>query len=192
MKHVKKIVTVTLILVLCVLLYYRYANKEKERTGIEKQTEVSQVDKVLLRDLENDYPATPLEVVKFFTKIQKCYYNENNTESIVEELGNTARKLLDEELLANNPDENYLADLKGEIDSYDKGKRTIENILYDHFNYVRYVEVDGVQCASLNCTYYIKTGKNISTITETYILRKDADGLWKIYGWDLTKNLQDE
>ena len=31
MKHIKKLVTITLIIVLCVLIYYRYANKDSSR-----------------------------------------------------------------------------------------------------------------------------------------------------------------
>lgn len=193
MKKLKPLITVTLVLVLCVVLYYRYANQNDDNLQkTEQETEVSMVDQVLLRDLDKNYPTTPLEVVKFFVKIQKCYYNENNTTNVVEELGDVARKLMDEKLLANNPQTDYFADLKGEISAYNRKDKTISKVLYDRSTDVRYVEVEGVQTASLNCTYYIETGQNLTSVKETYILKKDEDGLWKIYGWELTDVLEQE
>ena len=86
MKHIKKLVTITLIIVLCVLIYYRYANKDSSRdiNKVENDS-LSEVERVLTKNLDEYYPKTPLEVVKFFTRIQKCYYNEDNTDEIVNE-----------------------------------------------------------------------------------------------------------
>lgn len=96
MKHIKKLVTITLIIVLCVLIYYRYANKDSSRdiNKVENDS-LSEVERVLTKNLDEYYPKTPLEVVKFFTRIQKCYYNEDNTDEIVNELADLAKKLMD-------------------------------------------------------------------------------------------------
>lgn len=104
MKHIKKLVTITLIIVLCVLIYYRYANKDSSRdiNKVENDS-LSEVERVLTKNLDEYYPKTPLEVVKFFTRIQKCYYNEDNTDEIVNELADLAKKLMDEELLISYP-----------------------------------------------------------------------------------------
>ncbi|MDY5577242.1 MAG: DUF6715 family protein [Lachnospiraceae bacterium] len=186
MKNVKKLVTITLIIVLCVILYYRYVNKDDDKSGsLSGADNLSEVEKILTKNLDENYPTTPLEVVKFFTRIQKCYYNEDNTEKVVEDLANTARQLMDESLLANNPEEEYYNKLKQEIKTYKSKKRTITNIIYDKSTEVVYSTVDDVQTASLNCTYYIQTGNRLVTSTETYILRKDENGNWKILGWKL-------
>ena len=186
MKNVKKLVTITLIIVLCVILYYRYVNKDDDKSGsLSGADNLSEVEKILTKNLDENYPTTPLEVVKFFTRIQKCYYNEDNTEKVVEDLANTARQLMDESLLANNPEEEYYNKLKQEIKTYKSKKRTITNIIYDKSTEVVYSAVHDVQTASLNCTYYIQTGNRLVTSTETYILRKDENGNWKILGWKL-------
>jgi hypothetical protein len=186
MKNIKKLVTVTLILVLCVLLYYRYANKDDQDTdNTVGDNELSEVEKILTKDLVNNYPNTPLEVVKFFTRIQKCYYNEDNTDEIVEELADQARLLMDDRLIQKNPLDEYYESLKTEIKEYKKEKRTITNILYDKTTDVVYSTVDGTRAASLNCIYYIRTGKRTASNEETYILCRDSDGRWKIYGWML-------
>lgn len=186
MKNVKKLVTITLIIVLCVLVYYRYANKDTADTEkTDTSNQLSEVEKILTKDLETSYPSTPLQVVKFFTRIQKCYYNEDNTDAVVEQLADMSRQLFDESLLEKNPVEDYYKKLKDEIADYKKDKRTIENIIYDKTADILYGEVNGQKTAELKCTYYIQTGKHLSTTVETYVLRKDDEGRWKIYGWQL-------
>ena len=51
MKHIKKLVTITLIIVLCVLIYYRYANKDSSRdiNKVENDS-LSEVERVLTED----------------------------------------------------------------------------------------------------------------------------------------------
>lgn len=186
MKNLKKLIMITLIIVLCVVAYYYYVNKDNSVTeNPDAVEELSEVEKILTKDLEESYPNTPLQVVKFFTRIQKCYYNEDNTDAVVKQLADMSRLLFDEELLAKNPVEDYYTKLKSEIAEYKKDKRTIENILYDKSSDILYGEVNGQQTAELKCTYYIQTGKHLSSTTEVYVLRKDDEGRWKIYGWQL-------
>ena len=92
----------------------------------------------------------------------------------------------------NNPEEEYYNKLKQEIKTYKSKKRTITNIIYDKSTEVVYSTVDDVQTASLNCTYYIQTGNRLVTSTETYILRKDENGNWKILGWKLEEPSEGE
>ena len=42
----------------------------------EADTQPTPVQKVLMRDLERNYPPTPKEVVKYFADITQCFYNE--------------------------------------------------------------------------------------------------------------------
>lgn len=186
-QNIKKLVMITLIIVLCVVLYYRYANKDKSgNTDTDANNDgLSEVEKILTKNLDEIYPTTPLEVVKFFTRIQKCYYNENNTDEVVKELAQQARKLMDEELIKNNPEGEYFEELNEEIDAYGNSKKKISNIIFDKTNDVVYSTVDGVRAASLNCTYYVQSGSKITTTTEIYILRRNDAGQWKIYGWKL-------
>lgn len=184
MKHVKKLVTITLIIVLCVLVYYRYANKDRSGSDSDgTQDNTPEIEKVLNKNLDQYYPKTPLELVKFFTRIQKCYYNENPSDEEIEQLGALARQLFDEELLEENPEEEYYKSLKEEIEQYKKDDKTIDKVAFDKSSDVVYATVEDRKTATLNCVYYMRQGDRITTYEQTFIARKDEEGLWKIYGW---------
>ncbi len=193
---VKSLVVITIIIVLCVVVYYFYINGDKEEDAQGTVTdELSEVEKILTKNIpgnpmadvnvKEDYPETPREVVKFFTRIQKCYYNLDNTELVVEQLADMSRLLFDEALLEKNPVEDYYKKLKDEIEEYKKNKRTIEKVIVDESSDIVYGEVNGQKTAELKCTYYIQSGNHLTSTTEIYVLRKDAEGNWKIYGWQL-------
>ena len=184
MKQIKKLVTITLIIVLCVLIYYRYANKEHSGSDANgNQNNMLEIEKVLNKNLDQYYPKTPLELVKFFTRIQKCYYNENPGDEEIQQLGALARQLFDEELLEENQEDEYYQSLKEEIEKYKKEDRTIDKVAFDKSSDVVYATIDNQKTATLNCVYYMKQGDRITTYEETFIVRKDEEGLWKIYGW---------
>ena len=50
----------------------------------------------------------------------------------------------------------------------------------DSSNDVEYKEVDGDDCAYVKASYFIKEGNAYSRTYQMYVLRKDADGNWKI------------
>ena len=58
-------------------LYAFLSGKSRDRNMDVSMTEVQ---RVLSRDLQNNYPPTVKEVVKFFAEIQTCIYNEECTE----------------------------------------------------------------------------------------------------------------
>ena len=45
---------------------------------------------------------------------------------------------------------------------------------------MEYKEVDGDDCAYVKASYFIKEGYAYSRTYQMYVLRKDADGNWKI------------
>lgn len=48
---------------------------------------------------------------------------------------------------------------------------------------------DGFRFAKIRCGYNILQGRESSSTVQVYLLRRDGDGHWKIYGWDLAENL---
>ena len=46
-----------------------------------------------------------------------------------------------------------------------------------------------VQVSKIRCGYNILQGRKSSSTVQVYLLRRDGDGHWKIYGWDLAENL---
>lgn len=145
---------------------------------------------VLSRDLTKNYPATVKEVIKYYTEIEKCFYNEECTDEELEALGMQARMLYDQELLDNNEMAVYITKLKEEVKSFKDAKRRLISITVASSTNVDYFSEDGYDFARLYCGYTIKEN-NGQTLGEgrIYLLRKDENRQWKIYGWDSDDNV---
>lgn len=142
--------------------------------------ELTEVQKVITKDLENNYPATPREVIKYYNRIQECFYNEAYTDDELYDLGDQARMLLDDELLENNPRDAYFESLKADIAEYAaKDKKIVSSEVCDS-NDVQYHKVDGDECAYVTASYFVDDEKSYSRTYQRYVLRKDEDGNWKI------------
>lgn len=185
MKRLKYLMMLALILVLGVMVYYYYVNKDSKTGDSGNQTEISEVDKVLAKDLEGNYPKTAREVVSYFLSIQKCYYNEEYTDDQLVQLSYKAMKLFDDELTENNDFDEYYENLGLEIDEYKSSDKTITKVILDKASDVLYSEVEGVRYAEMNCIYYLKTSGETTRVTERYALRCDDEGNWKILGWKI-------
>lgn len=182
-KNLKWLMTITLLIVLFALLYINYGGGNEDLTT-DTETVVNDKDKLLSKSLDESYPITVREVVQLFTRIQKCYYNEDCSSEEIVKLAFMASKLFDEELASNNPFDEYFAELEDEINEYRKEGKTISRVIIGKSSEVEYSTIDKVKYASINCIYYLKSDSGTSKITETYILRKDDEGRWKILGWD--------
>lgn len=163
-------------------LYYYLVNKAKISSP---QTETSAVQDVLLKNLETDYPATVREVLKYYNEIMSCYYNEDCTQEEIEALADKAMELYDTELADYQDRVQYIANLKTEIERYQKDEIVLSNSSPASSTDVEYYVRDGRDCAKIRCVYTLRKGTNLSTLKEVYIMREDEDGHWKILGWDL-------
>lgn len=183
--HMKKSTTrVTIIIVIGIIAivgYYAYlSNQAKER---QQETELSQVQTVLSKDLSRDYPPTPKEVIKYYNEILRCFYNEECTDEEIDDLGNKARELYDEELLENNEMGIYQLRLHAEIADFKENNRRISSVAVASSTNVEKFEEDGYSFARILCKYNIsENGKNRRS-DQIYLLRQDKDKKWKIYGW---------
>lgn len=185
MKRLKYLMTLALILVLGIMIYYYYVNKDTETDNNKDDVEVSEVDKLLAKDLDDNYPKTAREVVSYFVSIQECYYNEEYTDDKLVQLSYQAMKLFDNELIENNEFDEYYENLGLEIDEYKSSEKTITKTILDKASDIIYSEIDGVRYASMNCIYYLKTEDETTKVTEKYALRCDDEGKWKILGWEI-------
>lgn len=176
-------VTILLILIIAgVVGYYAYLSG-KSRSIAEEAT-MTAVQSVLSRDMQYDYPSTPKEVLKYYNEIQKCFYNEDCSDEEIESLGNRARELYDEELLANNEIGTYFVQLKAEIQEYKDKKRKITSMAVAASTNVDFFEEDGYEFARIYCGYNILEGNNNMQIRQVFLMRRDENRRWKIYGWE--------
>ena len=94
-RRMRWLVTLTLLAVVVVIWYYVDSNKPLESEGTREVGEVTEIDKVLNKDLEKSYPHTAREVIQLFIRIQKCYYNEKWSEEEFVKLAYKSTELFD-------------------------------------------------------------------------------------------------
>lgn len=184
-KYIKVIVLSVVCIGLIVGYYYYLTNRDKK--DVENSTKVTKVDEVILEDLEKDYPPTPREVIKFYDKILKCFYNEEYSDKELEKMADQARLLMDDELLDQNPKDQYLIMLEADIKDYKDNERTISDTTVSDSSDIEYKTVDGKECAYAVSSYFVKEGKSYSRTYQKYVLRKDDDGKWKILGYKMVE-----
>lgn len=178
MKHLKTIIIGVLCAALILGYYYYLSTRDNES---KNQEELTKVEQVIGLDLENKYPSTPRGVVEVFNKILCCYYNEEYTEKEFQDLAMQQRELLDEELLANNPERQFLASVRADAKEYKEKGKLISSYTICGTDDVIYKTIEDRECAYVTCSYFIKNGNSgFENTYQCYVLRKDDAGEWKI------------
>ncbi|MCI8543589.1 MAG: hypothetical protein HFH95_09780 [Lachnospiraceae bacterium] len=167
--------------------YFAYLSGRSRDASKEAAMTAAQL--VLSRDLENNYPPTVKEVMKYYVDIQKCLYAEECAEEEVEQLGMKARALYDDELLAANDVTGHLLQLKAEITSFQEDSRKITAASVASSANVDTFTEDGFEFARIHCTYTVLADGQSNLVDMVYLLRRDENRRWKIYGWDLAQNV---
>ena len=171
-----------ILIILCVGLLvggYTYWLNNSNNSSSENM-ELTKVQQLITKDLETNYPKTPREVIKMYSEIISCFYNEEYTEKELEALIDQTLLLMDEELAANNPKSEYVKAVKEEILEFESAERTIVSYTLPSSNEVQYRTVDDRECAYVETSYFIKEKSSYQKTYQTYVVRKDADGKWKI------------
>lgn len=185
MKKYKTLIIIS-VLIAMGLLYYYYLSSKDKTVDKKSDTEVEEVTKLINKDLDNSYPATPREVVEFYSRILSCYYGGKCDDEEIERLAAQSRKLFDDELNNKNPYEEYVLNLKAEIKQYKEEKKKISTYIIEKSGDIEYKTFQSHFYAKVDCAYYIKGEGVTSRTLETYTLRKDSAGKWKILYWSLT------
>lgn len=182
---------IMLVLLALILGYYAYLSNRSKKDKSEEVV-ISAVQEVLMRDMEKNYPPTPKEVLKYYSELTQCFYNEELTEEELRDLGMRARELYDDELVANQTEEEYLSDLEFDVASFHSKGLTVFSFSTSSSTDVEEFTMDGRKWARLYCIYNLRQGSDMLSTQEVFLMRKDEDGHWKIYGWDLVENEETE
>ena len=110
-----KVGIIIVILIAMVGGYYFYLSNFRDT---DEETVVTEVQDVLLKNLDTDYPPTPRELLKYYSDITKCLYNEKYTEEQLEQMGDKMLALYDAELAENNPRDEYIKNLKKDVEDF--------------------------------------------------------------------------
>ncbi len=185
MKKIRGIVITVICISLVVGLYY-FISSNASRKSVENDLELTEVEKVLTKDLEKSYLLTPREVIKFYNRIICCLYNEEYTDEQFKGLADQMRRLMDEELLEENPLDTFYENVKGDVQEYQALEKKIVSATVSDSADVQYKKIDGKECAYVSASYFITEGSGAYTRpAQRYVLRKDESENWKMLGFYL-------
>lgn len=171
------LLAVVIIVSLCVGFYF--VNKNSKRNSNEEKT-LTEIQKITTKDLSKNYPPTPREVVKLYNRILMCYYRGECSDEELSQLADKALGLFDEQLLEVNEKNAYIAAVKEDIASYEDADKVMTQMDVCESNDVKYLNDNGDEIAYVDASYFIKDNGDFEKTYQQYVLRKDADGNWKI------------
>lgn len=157
---------------------------QKNKTSAEDNTKLTEVEKIITKNLDENYPKTPREVVKFYNRIITSYYANQYSEDQFGQLTDKALGLFDEDLIQINPKEIYTLAVKSDVEQYVAKSKSISQSDVCASNDVIYKTIGGRECAFVTASYFIKEGTSYSKTFQEYVLRKNDKGQWKILGYE--------
>lgn len=181
-KNTGKNVLVLILVVIIIISGYFFLKNIKGSSKSTATTE-TEVKRLIEKDLSATYPATPREVVKLYSRYTKCLYSGDVNDEEIEQLANQVCTMYDQELLDNNPLEDYIYDLKLDIAEYQSLERKITSYKVDSSNNAVNWTEDGVDYARMIVSYTTKEGTSYFKTQEEFVLRKDENSRWKILGF---------
>ena len=175
------IIAIACISVICASFFFFSQNNQ------ESEKNLTEIEKVIVKDLEKNYPKTPREVVKFYNRIVKCYYgSEVPTKEQVEDLVDQMIGIMDEDLLLINPRDTYFKSVVNDINQYKKEKKQLVSTDVCDTNDVKYVTDDKNgdgekdKLAFVDASYFINTDGKFAYTYQQFVLRQDEAENWKI------------
>lgn len=181
-----RILIIVMILIGLGVTYYYYLSTNNKSVDKKKNKTASEIEQLINEDFDKEYPATPREVVDIFSRILTCYYEGKCSDDEIMSLVLQSRKLFDEELLNRNPLDEYMDNLKDEIEQYKTEGKKISTYIIEKNGEIEYKTFQSHYYSEVDCIYYVKGKSGTSRTMETYTLRKDSEGKWKILYWSLT------
>ena len=174
---------ILIILVVLVVSYYYHLSNTTSSDKKSDEIKISAASDILMKNYSVNYPPTPKEVVKEYLQISKVLHNDELSDEEITAVGLKIQELYDDEFIANKSQEDYLKDLKSEIAAFRNNNYVITNYYTSASTEVVYGVVDGFEFAKLYASYSIRVGGKSQILQEIFLLRKDNNVRWKIYGW---------
>lgn len=188
-KNAKWLTMLVAVSVVIVLTFVSYQKKQaNEAVKNEEKTKVSDIDNVLMRNLEEDYPASVREVIKYYYKVLQCMFNGEATDKEIVKLIDKERALFDDELLKKNEYSDFVKGRNKEIKQYKKRDVKLLKFVIQDSDEIRYWQNNKSEMASIKAHIFMTGKKTYKDVYQEYVLRKDKNGQWKILAWDNTSD----
>lgn len=176
-KNIRTFAFITCLVVIAVIfIFYRHKQEGPADPG---SGATSTADKLIQKDLELGYPATPTEVLKFLGRINQCMYNTGVSDEQFDQLLNQIRALYSTSLLEQNPLEEHRKNITAEIEEFQSARRKIVNYTVEKSGSVKYKTIDGQSCAYVQTAYFMNEKGKYSKSYQDYVLVQENDK-WKI------------
>ena len=171
------IVALVCIAALCTGFYFL-----KENSAPSAEKELTKVEKIITKNIDTDYPATPREVVKLYNQIIMAFHQEDYNVKELEGMCNVAYGLMDMELQGNNPFDEYMVSVQSEVANYNARKKEILQANVCDSNEVLYKtdSSNGDDVAFVTASYFVKENGEYTNTHQMYVLVKDENKNWKI------------
>lgn len=183
-KILKPILVITLMAGVILASYIKLTSSPS--SGDEQVADTSEVGQILSKDMSLNYPANPHDVVAFYSRVIKAFYDGDYNDDQLNGLAQHARATFDDELLSYNDYDEYMERLRLEIESYKTAKKKIVEYTIQRASDIEMLTDNGVQYAKVKAVYYTaQDGGTRERVYEQYTLRQDDNGQWKILFWEV-------
>ncbi len=176
---IKSIVLVVLGAII-ILGAYLLVTRSKKPKGSEDY-DLTVVDGITTTDLNKNYPPDGMKVVELYAKIMQVLYKETYTEDQEDDMIKVLKGIMDDELIAGNP--NFANGIKNDVKTKREEDYSIPLFVVTTKKPVT-KELDGKKTQLIECKFLLRHGTISENIIYQFILRKDDEGKWKIYGWE--------
>lgn len=195
MKKKIRIFIIFIIMAALVVGYYIYLSNRDTDSEKTKKTDANtqELEQLLSKKIDANYPDTPREVVNMYCRIMKAYYRTKLTDSQIEKLGSQAWLLFGEDLKsANYSLESFQTELKKDIKEWNDKGRYVSDYKVESNSDIDYVTYGGgIQAAIVTVVIYVRNGNDLIPVSHDFMLGKDSGGKWKILSWRESKTSQE-
>lgn len=181
--------TVVIMGIIAAVVIFGFYGMTKEPKGKNSGKKKTEAELLIEKDITGNYPETPREVLRLYGRITRCMYNEDISDNEFEQLSDQLRLLFDEELLANNPRDKYMVELKADIASYKEEAKIISDYQVQRGSATEFGTIEDKQYATIKMSMFLQTTgteKKYFKVYEEFLLREDEKKHWKILHWQLT------
>lgn len=181
---IRSVILMVLAAVVVLGVFLIFTRRGSNTNTTTEETELTEVQKITTIDLTKNYPKTPPTVVDLYARTMKVMYKQQYTDEEFDKMAQVLAGIFDSEFLAAQ--NNWPTGLKDEVQQKKKEDYSITKyeVLTSDLQEKR---DNGEEIANVVAKINLRHGTHTVSYNYLFVLRKDAEGLWKIMGWTVTE-----
>lgn len=175
------------IVMAAIIVSFYYQLSHRLSAGEEGGEAMDELKICMTQDFISNYPESPREVVKWHNRITKLFYSGELSNKEVENLCDQMICLMDKELISDNPRDILIASTKQDIERYKVRDKKIVSTDVGSNDDIKYTTAaNGDDLAYVTSYYFVQEASKYVSTYQTYCLRRDGNGRYKILAFELT------